>query len=324
MHNGRLCPYHPRMELDGVRTFVAIAETGQFQAAAANLAVTQQAVSKRVAALELSLGVRLFTRTPRGAALTIDGQALLPHARELLQAEERAAASVRPGQRALRVDVINRRIAPAGLMHAFYRAHPEVELDLVTLSEANASEAVEAVATGTIDATFRAIRTKTGWLPKGLRSALVIDDGHEILVGPRNEFADAPAVTPAELVGRRIWMPGMAAGTEWFDYYEELAAELDLEIDVVGPHFGNEALLAEIADSAELTTFVGAGSQYLWPASYDLRRVPVRNPTPVYPHSLVWSDANPHPALAALRAYLESNPGPRLEPPTWVPSWARP
>lgn len=311
------------MELDGVRTFVAVAEAGQFQTAAANLAVTQQAVSKRVAALEQSLGVRLFIRTPRGATLTIDGQAFLPHARELLQAEGRAAASVRPGQRALRVDVINRRIAPAGLMHAFYRTHPEVELDLVTLSEANAGEAVAAVAAGTIDATFRAVRTSVGWLPKGLRSALVIDDAHELLVGPRHPLADAPAVTPKDLAGHRIWMPGMAPGTEWSDYYEELAAEFGLEIDVVGPHFGNEALLAEIADSAELATFAGAGSQYLWPASYDLRRIPVHDPTPVYPHSLVWSTANPHPALTALRDYVESNPSPRLEPLTWVPSWAR-
>jgi DNA-binding transcriptional LysR family regulator len=43
--------------------------------------------------------VPLFTRTARGAQLTIDGQAFLPHARGLLQAEERAAASVRPGRR---------------------------------------------------------------------------------------------------------------------------------------------------------------------------------------------------------------------------------
>ncbi|MGW5696005.1 LysR family transcriptional regulator, partial [Streptomyces asiaticus] len=65
------------MDLDTVRTFVAAADAGQFQEAAAELAVTQQAVSKRIAALERDLGVRLFTRTPRGAELTIDGQAFI-------------------------------------------------------------------------------------------------------------------------------------------------------------------------------------------------------------------------------------------------------
>ena len=145
-----------RVDLDAVRTFVAAADVGQFQHAAADLAVTQQAVSKRIAALERDLGVRLFTRTPRGAQLTIDGQAFLPHARELLRVEQRAADSVRPGRRALRVDVISRRIAPAGLLRDFHRAHPDVELDVVTLADSGADTAIAAVAAGTIDASFRA------------------------------------------------------------------------------------------------------------------------------------------------------------------------
>ncbi|NEB80464.1 LysR family transcriptional regulator, partial [Streptomyces sp. SID14478] len=93
------------MDIEALRTFVAVADEGQFQVAAAELDVSQQAVSKRVAALERELGVRLFTRVPRGARLTLDGQAFLPHARSVLRAAERAAASVRPGKRPLRIDV---------------------------------------------------------------------------------------------------------------------------------------------------------------------------------------------------------------------------
>jgi DNA-binding transcriptional LysR family regulator len=102
------------MDLDAVRTFVTAADLGQFQSAADDLEVTQQAVSKRIAVLEKELGVRLFTRTARGAQLTVDGQAFLPHARALLAAAESAIASVRPGQRALRVDVPGRRSARRG------------------------------------------------------------------------------------------------------------------------------------------------------------------------------------------------------------------
>jgi len=72
---------------------VAVADAGQFREAALALDVTQQAVSKRVAALEKDLGVRLFTRTARGAQLTVDGQVFLPHARDVLRAEERTAVS---------------------------------------------------------------------------------------------------------------------------------------------------------------------------------------------------------------------------------------
>ncbi|WP_329579159.1 LysR family transcriptional regulator [Streptomyces sp. NBC_01361] len=308
------------MDLNAVRTFVAAADAGQFQEAAAALSITQQAVSKRIAVLEKDLGVRLFTRTPRGAELTIDGQAFLPHARELLRAEDRADASVRPGRRALRVDVINRRIAPAVLLQDFYRTRPDIELDVVTLN-ADVDTAIAAVEAGTIDATFHAITVAEQHLPASIKTTRVIDDPHELLVGPSHALADADSVTPAQLAGHRIWMPGMASGTEWADYYDEFAAAFGLTIDVVGPVFGNEALLDEIADSADLATLVGEGSRYLWPDSYDLRRIPVRNPTPVYPMSLIWRGDNRHPALDAFRAHLEATRAQTPDPDVWEPTW---
>ena len=48
------------MDLDAVRTFVAVTEAGRFSDAADDMSVTQQAVSKRVAALEKDLAVRLL------------------------------------------------------------------------------------------------------------------------------------------------------------------------------------------------------------------------------------------------------------------------
>jgi len=303
------------MDLEAVRTFVAIAGAGQFSEAAADLSVTQQAVSKRVAALEKDLGVRLFIRTARGAELTVDGQAFLPHARDLLAAEERAAASVRPGRRALRVDVITRRIAPTALIREFHRTHPETELDIVTLFDADT--AIAAVQSGAIDATFRAVTRK---LPDGIRATRVLDEPHQLLTGPAHKLASARAVTPAQLAGHRIWIPGIVAGTEWAAYYEELAAAFGLDIDAVGPNFGTESLLDAIADSAELASLVGEQTRLLWPEDYGLRRIAVHDPVPVYPHSLVWRGDNPHPALATLRKHLGSvRPGAG----TWTPGWAR-
>ncbi|MGW6159756.1 LysR family transcriptional regulator, partial [Streptomyces sp. NPDC055144] len=110
-------------------------------------------------------------------------------------------------------------------------------------------------------------------------------------------------------------------GTEWADYYDEFAAAFGLTIDVVGPVFGNEALLDEIADSADLATLVGEGSRYLWPDSYDLRRIPVRNPTPVYPMSLIWRGDNRHPVLDAFRAHLEATRARTPDVEVWEPTW---
>jgi DNA-binding transcriptional LysR family regulator len=309
------------VDLDAVRTLVAAADAGQFQEAATALSVTQQAVSKRIAALEKDLGVRLFTRTPRGARLTIDGQAFLPHARELLRVAERADASVRPGRRALRVDVVNRRVAPAGLLQDFYRMHPALELDVVTV-DADVDGAVAAIEAGTIDATFHAVPPQQH-LPDLINTARVINESHELLVGPRHALANARAVTPGQLCGHRIWMPGLGARGEVAAYYDEFATAFGVTIDVVGPVFGNEALLAEIADSSDLATLVGEGSRYLWPDSYDLRRIPVRDPTPIYPLSLIWRDDNPHPALTRLRAYLDSRRTDAPDTNVWMPKWGQ-
>ena len=309
------------MDLDAVRTFVAAADAGQFQEAAGALSITQQAVSKRISTLETDLGVRLFTRTARGARLTIDGQAFLPHARELLRVAARADASVRPGRRALRVDVVNRRIVSAVLLQDFYRTHPDIELDLVTL-DADVEAATAAVEAGTVDATFHGVPSSQQ-LPDAISTALVIEESHELLVGPRHPLANARTVTPAQLAGHRIWMPGLAARGEVADYYAELASAFGLTMDMLGPVFGNEALLDEIADSSDLATLVGERSRYMWPDTYDLRRIAIRDPRPVYPMSLIWRGDNPHPALAKLRDYLDTRRTDAPDGEVWIPRWDR-
>ena len=310
------------MDLDAVRTFVVAADAGQFAEAAAALSITQQGVSKRIAALEKDLDVRLFTRTARGAQLTIDGQAFLPHARELLRVADRADASVRPGRRALRVDVVNRRVATAVLLQDFHRTYPGIELDVVTL-DADADGAIAAVEAGTIDATFHAVLPHR-LLPGTVKASQVIHEPHQVLVGPRHPLASARAVTPGQLAGHRIWMPGVAARGEVAVYYDELAAAFGLTIDMVGPVFGNEAMLDELADSADLATLVGERSRYLWPDSYDLRRIPILDPVLIYPMSLIWRDDNPHPALSKFRDYLDSRRTDEPDTGIWMPTWGNP
>ncbi|MEV0980924.1 LysR family transcriptional regulator [Streptomyces sp. NPDC049915] len=310
------------MDLEAVRTFVAVAEAGQFQKAAADLSITQQAVSKRIAALERDLGVRLFTRTPRGAAPTIDGQAFLPHARELLRVAERAVTSVRTGRRPLRVDVINSRGAASGLMRGFHRAHPDIDLDVVMLLDIET--AVAAIRSGTVDASFRAVAAPGRPLPEDIESVRVIDEPLQLLTGPHHALAGARSVTLAQLAGHRIWMPGIVPGTEWAAYYDDLVAEFGLTIEATGPNFGSDALLDTIADTPALATFMGEHTRLIWPAGHGLRRIPVTEPTPVYPHSLLWHRDNPHPAMPTLHTHLTTTAAAHSAPGTWVPAWTLP
>lgn len=304
------------MDIEAVRTFVAIADGGQFQAAADDLGVTQQAVSKRIATLERSLGVLLFVRSGRGAHLSVDGRAFLPHARELVKVATHALGSVRQGHRAFRVDVLNSRIAPATALHAFHRIHPEIELDVVTLADASTEAAVAAVEDGSIDATFRVVDTARP-LRAPIQAARVIDERHQLLVGPRHALAGATGVAVTDLREHRIWMPGLRSDTDWGAYYRAFSRAFGIRVDTSGPSFGDDVLLEELAGSGETATLIGEGSRYLWPESYDLRRIPIVDPTPVYPHSIIWRGDNPHPALAAFIEYLRGLPTTAGR--TWVP-----
>ena len=72
--------------------FDAAARNGSFTAAAAELNVTQPAVSRMLGAFEEYLGVRLFDRTAAGATLTEEGELLLsPRARRISQHRDRPA-----------------------------------------------------------------------------------------------------------------------------------------------------------------------------------------------------------------------------------------
>jgi len=72
------------LTLDQMRTFVAIADTGSFRAAATRLARAQSAVSHAIANLEDQLGVALFDRSRHRPVLTAEGHALLADARTVL------------------------------------------------------------------------------------------------------------------------------------------------------------------------------------------------------------------------------------------------
>ncbi|MEU0687132.1 LysR family transcriptional regulator [Streptomyces uncialis] len=309
------------MDTEAVRTFLRAAELGQLRYAADELDITQQAVSKRIAALERELGIRLFTRTARGVELTLDGQVFLPHARNIVTGADRAVTAIRPGSRALRIDVLGLRSAQAVVLHDYWRSHPRTDLDVVTLRADDPRVVVAAVQAGELDAAFRSV-TDPAALPREVRMIHAFGSPLELLVGPRHPLASARTLTPAQLRGHRIWVPGIVPRSEWSDFYDQLAAEFDLRIDAAGPNFGNEVLLDVLADSSDVATFVGSRDRYLWPPGHDLRRIPIVDPALVYPLSFMHLRANPHPGLRPVIDHFATLPP--LPEPAWLPSWAQP
>lgn len=118
-----------------IESFVRSAETGSFSAAARKLGVTPAAVSKHVAKLEASLGVRLFQRTTRSLALTEPGERFLREASgglaALQSAMENLASARREPAGTLRVSLSlafgRDYILP--LLGAFLARYPAITLD---------------------------------------------------------------------------------------------------------------------------------------------------------------------------------------------------
>jgi len=82
------------VDLGDVALFRTIASVGSLSAAARQLHSTPMSVSRRLAALEEELGVRLFHRTTRSLSLTPEGEAFLPHASGLIEAGDTALAAL--------------------------------------------------------------------------------------------------------------------------------------------------------------------------------------------------------------------------------------
>lgn len=72
--------------VSALKTFLRVAETGSFSAAAIDLGLTQPAVSRQVSALEAHLNTRLLHRTTNALALTVEGEKMIPMALQVLEA----------------------------------------------------------------------------------------------------------------------------------------------------------------------------------------------------------------------------------------------
>ncbi|MEV0973706.1 LysR family transcriptional regulator [Microtetraspora glauca] len=141
-------------ESDALRLLDAVARTGSFTAAAAELNYTQSAVSRRIASLETQAGGPLFERLPRGVRLTPAGHALHRHALEVLNSLEAAAEELSAIHRGaggrLRVGAFataNAALVPRAL-RVFQGERPGVETRIV---EGPSSRLVERLVAGMID-----------------------------------------------------------------------------------------------------------------------------------------------------------------------------
>ena len=206
-----------RPPLNLLQTFVAFARTASVARCAAQLHLTQPAVSKRIATLEEQLDVRLFDRVGRRISLTEAGRVLLPNARKIIadvQASRRQLADLSGDiggelQLATSHHIGLHRLPP--VLRAFANDHPNVDLQL---SFWDSEKAYAEVLQGKVDMAVITLSPDTH--PK-LHSQIIWQDTLAFVSSPAHplakkrrlrlkDLADFPAILPepATYTGRIV------------------------------------------------------------------------------------------------------------------------
>ena len=199
--------YNPQLD-----TFIQVAESGSFSAAAQELFITPTAVIKQMNLLEGRMGVVLFNRSHRGLTLTKAGESLLVDARHIVQysqeAKARARAAERGEKRVVRVGVslLTPATRLADALAAVRLACPGMSVQLVTYENSpqsarnilgNLGRDIDVVAGIFDDGLLR--EHGCAGLPlesMPIRCAVPVDD----------PLARCDVVSPADLAGRRLML----------------------------------------------------------------------------------------------------------------------
>lgn len=195
--------------LNGLRAFECAARYMSFTKAAAELHVTQTAISHQIRRLEDELGVTLFLRLKEGLALTEEGQAYLPGIRaafhELRQATQALLASRQNTVLTINtlVSVASKWLLPR--LPSFQQANPDIDVRI------SASTELVDFRQGGIDAAIRYGRGD--W--KGLRADFLMSDEIFPVCSPALLSTSKGLNTPADLLDHTLLqVSGMTAG-DW-------------------------------------------------------------------------------------------------------------
>lgn len=289
------------MDLDvaQVRAFVRAAEELHFGRAAKTLAISQQAVSKRIARLESLLGTELFQRGGSGVRLTDAGQRFLPPARQTVAAADAAVAAAVGKGRPLRADVWGHLYAPMRTLAQVAGRAGELALghgrDLPSVTTA--------LLHGEIDVAFGRVHPP---LPAGLAHRLVRLEPVDAVMSADHPLAAEPALRPDQLCDSVLWAPG---ALDRLDFLHRFADRFGIQNTAASVNLGLTHFLAEVAEDPHRFSLLPADVPL--PKVPGLCSVPLVEPTPLYAWSLLWRTGDGHPGLNSLTAACAAEAGRR-------------
>jgi DNA-binding transcriptional LysR family regulator len=217
-----------RFDLIDLRLFLNVVESGSITAGAEATQIGLAAASARVLAMEDTLGAPLLLRESRGVAPTAAGQALVLHARTLLQQMERLHSGL--AEHALGLKVQLRLLCDTVALHevvperlaGYLLAHPHVNL---RVDERPGNEVVRALTEGTADVGIVRENTDVFELESFLfqpdRLVVVAPPGHPLVQVAQAAPAGAISLAQADLCD----VVGLPIGTALQDLWDRRVAQ---------------------------------------------------------------------------------------------------
>ncbi|HEX3757353.1 MAG TPA: LysR family transcriptional regulator [Kofleriaceae bacterium] len=299
------------MEIRQLQAFAAIARIGSFTQAARDLGVAQPALSQRLRALELELGVVLVERGNRTGGLTEAGRDLLPRAERILaevhDAGEQLAAHAGLARGTVRLGcalqtLLEGRLAP--LLARFHAAHAGIR---ILVHEAHTQQVLELLGRGEVDlglvhlgragdgATVGAEAARAGLtLLQLAREPLVV------IAAPGHPLAGRAGVRLDDLHDHDFVSFGPGATLRRL--ISDAAAARGVELRIVCSTANMGTVRAAVAAGLGISIVPASGAEVPWPA---LRAVPLVEPRLERIITLARSSARyESPAMTALRHAL--------------------
>ncbi len=288
--NAPTTPRIPLLDLDLLKTLVAIAETGNFSAAASAVHRTPSAVSMQVKKMEEILGRPVFIRDSRSVELTEDGSFLLEHARRMLALNRDAVARfVQPD-----VEGVVRLGAPddvaerflVDMLRRFNESHPQVT---VNVSVDGTGRMIEMLQKGALDLTL--ITCEAGFK----------EDGAEVVFREQLVWAACKGGVAAEQspLPVSVWEEGCAWRKAALEQLEALG--IPWRVAFQSAHISGQraAVLADLAVAPIPVSSLG-GCIVEAPSHFGLPKLPK------YALGLLVAD-DPNPAILAAVDHLRAS-----------------
>jgi len=200
------------MDINNLEAFIEVAESKSFSRSAESLQLTQPAVSKRIAALESELTLKLFDRMGRSVHLTEAGEVLLPAARKITSEVSRISREISSlgkevsGKLSIGVTQNIGLDRLARQLKNYRLSYPDVEIDLHVLS---ADELLGNFESGKVEIILCSANTPNPVAKSHLRltSIEVFKEKQLVVVANAHPLARLSAVTAVELAEHSAILP---------------------------------------------------------------------------------------------------------------------